>query len=343
MDGLVINGLPDAERRSAAEHWNRRWRRIEAGLHAFPEQTRSIRVMVNAQAGECNAHAVLLLPTGTLTGTGRSPADAPVVAVDKAADQLARELHLHKRMLRQEFLYHRRERRRGDLSGIVPSLQDCRARNDRGTFVETLRPALRELRDHARRELIVAQLEGTLSPGEVSVAGLLGELVARVWEEFDRRPPNLAFEHWLTHLLHEMLDRRGAEPATGAVKNILARDDPRFAAEPGTLEQGDQPWPPVETLTLADVVKVAESGSAWERADEEQSAWILSQLREFPRLQRRAFTLRVLEGWSEDEIAMVQHRPPEAVLLDVEGVRDELARKLEVSPPTVAFPANPEK
>jgi DNA-directed RNA polymerase specialized sigma24 family protein len=85
-----------------------------------------------------------------------------------------------------------------------------------------------------------------------------------------------------------------------------------------------------ESLTLADVVPAANVGSALDSAsDEEQRLWILDQLRGFTREQRRAFTLYTLEGWNADEVAALQARAPEAVLLDVEHVRSELAAKLQ--------------
>lgn len=325
---LVMEGLDEVRRQEATHCWASRWRRIEGLLAPFASSERTVRMVVNEHAGTCDAHVVLMLPTGTLVSKGRSQADSPRDAIDEAADRLTSEIRRHKAMLRREFLFHRRRRRRGDLSGIVLALEECRDRGDRGTFTDLLRPALRELSDHARRELVIAQLEGVARPGDVTVAGLLSELVQRAWSAIDRRPKHLPLELWLTGLLHDILDERGAEPVRRSV-DMVAPGDARLSADSGDADS-DAAWPPLETLTLADVVAVPESGSAWERAsDEEQRIWIVSQLSGFPRVQRRAFTLHTLEGWNDDEIATLQQRKPEEVLLDVDRVRDELTRKLE--------------
>jgi DNA-directed RNA polymerase specialized sigma24 family protein len=270
-----------------------------------------------------------MLPTGTLVGTGHSRRGSPGDAIDEAADRLTSEIRRHKAMLRREFLFHRRRRRRGDLSGIALALEECRDRGDWKTFTDLLRPALRELSDHARRELIIAQFEGVAKPGDVTVSGLLSELVHRAWGAIDRRPKHLPLELWLTGLLHDILDERGEEPVRRSVETVVP-GDARLSADSGGHADMDAAWPLLETLTLADVVAVPESGSAWERAsDEEQRVWIVSQLSGFPRVQRRAFTLHALEGWNDEEIAALQRRTPEEVLLDVDRVRDELTRKLE--------------
>jgi DNA-directed RNA polymerase specialized sigma24 family protein len=56
---------------------------------------------------------------------------------------------------------------------------------------------------------------------------------------------------------------------------------------------------------------------------------ILDELNSFPRDQRRAFTLHVLEGWDIVDIAMTQNRSAEEVWADVEVVRRTLRERLE--------------
>jgi len=154
--------------------------------------------------------------------------------------------------------------------------------------------------------------------------------VSRAWREFDDRPKDLRLELWLTRLVFETLDERGPEPAKGIGKERIAVGDARTTAQSGWAAGTEALWPQVETLTLASVVRVPVRGSAWERAsDEEQRVWILSHLRAFSREQRRAFVLYVLDGWNDDEVAAIQGRSPEEVLLDVARVRDDLARMLD--------------
>ncbi|HYF14840.1 MAG TPA: hypothetical protein VD971_07185 [Phycisphaerales bacterium] len=323
---LAATGLSESQKAQALAHWDRRWRALERRLAAFDPEERSVRLLLSAQPPWCEARVVLMLPTGTLTARGRSRLEEPAGAVDEAADKVLTELHGHNASLRRAFLFDRRRRRRGDLSGILPVLKECRERGDREAFDDLLRPALRELREHARRELVLAQLENIVPPGSLSVSALLSELVQRAWERFERRPPGVRLELWLTRELHDALDGRGAEtaPPPGA---RLASDDARLSARE---TDGGPPRPGAERLTLADVVPGGRAGTAWDRAtDDEQRAWILSRLRGFPRTRRRAFTLYALEGWNDDEVAAILGRSPEDVLLDIDRVRDALIERLE--------------
>lgn len=331
VNDLVVHGLSGPLREQAVDQWRFRRRAMEPLLSPFWGADMSLRLTLDCRAPRCEAHAVLLLPTGTLAAKGLSSCDAPQRAVDEAADRLVTEIHAHKAMLRREFLHRRRRRRRADLSAIVPALESRHALGDRETFVELLRPALRELSDHARRELVVAQLEGVVAPGGLSVRGLLSELVTRAWDSFEDRPRQLRLELWMTGLLHEILDQREKVGMRAEATPHVA--DPRLSEAGGGKDELEPGWPPLEALTLASIAAVPSRGSAWERAsDEEQRAWILFQLSGFPRVQRRAFALYVLEGWSDDEIAAVQRRSPEDVLLDVERVRDALEARLRDAP-----------
>jgi DNA-directed RNA polymerase specialized sigma24 family protein/ribosome-associated translation inhibitor RaiA len=327
MGGIVIRGLSGSHVQEAEAHWARCWRWIETLLGPFPPDQRTVRVTVEAEPTRCEAHAVLMLPTATLTAKGRG--SDVVAALDEAADRLVDAINAHKATLRREFLHHRRHRRRSDLSGILPILEERHAIGDRENFVDLLGPALRELSDHARRELIIAQLEGIVAPGDLSVADLLSQVVSRAWRDFEKRPQVLRLELWLTRLVFETLDQRGPEPAKGTRSERIAVGDTRATAQSGWTPGTESFWPPAETLTLASVVPVPARGSAWELAsDEEQRVWILSHLRKFTREQRRAFVLYVLEGWNDDEVAAIQGGSPEEVLLNVERVREELGRML---------------
>ena len=77
----------------------------------------------------------------------------------------------------------------------------------REDFFRLLRPHLRFLRDHARRELRLLELEGTLHRGELTVDDLLDEVANRAWERFADRPRQLSLDLWLTDLVQEALEQ----------------------------------------------------------------------------------------------------------------------------------------
>lgn len=332
-EGPVIQGFSSEEEGRIVGQWNRRRRRLEGMLTPFADAPCSLRLTVRQQPLACEAHAVLMLPTATLTARGRS-GDAEL-AVDQACDGLEARVREHKAALRREFLYHRRHRRRGDLSGILSALQECRAAGDAETFADLLRPALRELSDHARRELQIAHLEEQPAARGLTPHRLMSGLVARAWERFDQRSEDQRLEHWLTGLLHTLIDEwsgdASGEGAPAAMPGTVGAEGIGPGGGSGGPHAGaDRFWPLGERLTLADVVPASQRGSAIENAsDDEQRAWVLSQLRGLPRLQRRAFALYTLEGWNVDEIAALQGRTAESVLLDIDYVRNEFSARLD--------------
>ena len=120
-------------------------------------------------------------------------------------DKLRAEIRQHKERLRHEEVHHRRCRRERDFATAEPHLTALHHERDRDVFFDLLRPLLRNLRDHARRELIIAQLEGDILPGELTVSDLLDEVLLRAWDEWNDRPRTQRLDRWLVRLLHEIL------------------------------------------------------------------------------------------------------------------------------------------
>ena len=328
---IVFDHVPAPVKQQAIEYWTRKWRRLQSLLAPFAAEQRHLRLALDNHATRCEARAILMLPTGTLVAYGRSRGADFAEALDEVADRLASEIRRHKGRLRHEYLYHRRRTRREDFSGILPTLEQCHAIRAREGFAEVLRPALRGLSEHARRELIIAQLEGVVPPGEWTVSRVLDEVITRAWQQFDRRP-GLPLEHWLTRLLHGILDEKGREPRVVPMSDAIPQDDSRFGAESGWVAEKEPFWPPVAPLTMEQAVPADDFSDQLQHASgEEQQRWILSQLQGFSRQQRRAFALYNLEGWNADDIAALQSRSPQDVLRDVDQVREALGRKLITS------------
>ena len=92
--------------------------------------------------------------------------------------------------------------------------------------MELLRPALRDIEAQARRELAMAQFEGSL-PDKLSVSDLLDQVAVRAWERFEAWPAARPLEQWLTQVLHEVLDEKRVEsPPAASSHDQIASDDP---------------------------------------------------------------------------------------------------------------------
>ena len=326
---VIFHDCLDETKRRIEEYWRQKTPRIERLLQHFPDDQRHLRLSIRRHPKRYEAHVSLRLPTGTLVAeaSGRDSFEA----LDIVADRLAAEIRRHREVIRRDDAYRRKRARPAIAVSAAAPLAAHKRTKDNAAFLELLQPILLALRDHAHRELVLAQLQDRIKPGELSVSELLDETAALAWERFDSRPADRPIDQWLVELLHEALDDREREPvAMVSLEERLPDDDARYEADTGwTAENaliGGRPAP----LTLDEVLPSYRAPEPWQEiAAEEQRRWILRQLRRFPRRQGRALMLYALEGWDEEDIAMLQGRTAGEVRADIEGARRTLQERAE--------------
>ena len=326
---VIFQDCPSGIKRAIQDYWDQKRDRLARLLERFPGDQRHLRLAVerHLQPERFEARAVLMLSTGALVAEQTSPTYQE--ALDLVADRLAEVIRRHKGVL-QRGAKGRRHRRQAALAETAPRLEPGAPSLDKESFFELLRPLLATLHDHAQHELVMAQLEGRLNLGELSVDDVFDDLITRAWDHRHRRPAHQPLDQWLVAMLHEIVDQQSAEAASVAsLEEPLASDDRRYEASSGWVAENDPFWDEDEELpTLEEVVPVNVS-EPWQRmARREQHRWLLNQLRRLPRQQRRAFTLHVLEGWDESDVALLQHRPANEVRDDIETARNLLRIRL---------------
>jgi len=242
-----------------------------------------------------------------------------------------KEARRHKERLHGDAASERKRRRQREFADVTAFLEEHHRQGRSEAFFEVLRPLLGNLRELAAHELVMAQLEGKLAPGECTVAGILDDVLIRAWERFDTHLPAQYLERWLVTLLHEVVDERVEE--TGEAELLSLETEPadelaRYRArEDFDADQEFWFWPQRDQLHLEDLIPDEAMEASVELNEEEERKWILDQLRTLPRIQRRAFTLVGLEGWDPAEVALAQGREIEDVETDVREVRAMLERR----------------
>lgn len=331
-ESVVTKQCPAAISDDVKSYWQAKLPRIERLLGGIPEEQRQLRLNFECDQSPYEAWAVLTLPTGTLVARSDPIYHNAHEAIDQVADRLATEIRRHKEFVFREYHYHRKERRRRDLTALEPRLSALRRKGDRKPFEELLRLHLQQIGDEARRELIMAQLEGRVRPGELTVDELLEETIARAWDDWHRRPRDQPLDLWLIGLLHDVLDEKNAaaQGDRGQTAGTPGADSDRPSAAEHEWALEDNPyWPFVDPLARDDVLPDEKTvGPSPELADDETRGLILSELRRFPREQRRAFTLHALDAWTIEEVARRQGRSPDEVRADIESVRAALRQRL---------------
>ncbi len=246
-----------------------------------------------------------------------------------AADTL--EKTLKRTLERKDSLFKRRTRARAEFTAVDPLLQRGAAIGNQEEFLTLLRPLLGHLRDHARRELRILELNELLPPDQVTAADLLNEVMARAWLRFAGRPREMPLDLWLTNLLDETLDEK-IKPESRIKKSLDQHADEVHSESLPQVD--DQEWwvwllGEDETITLGDTISNGESASAAEQLEaRELKDRIHSLLGRLPKARRQAFVLNVLEAYELFEIAMLQDRPETEVQADIEDARNTLREQL---------------
>jgi RNA polymerase sigma factor (sigma-70 family) len=331
---LVLNGVDEAEKARLESYWAKKLPRLQKLLAPFRTDLREIRLTVGHHQQDSHrswyeGRAVIPLPTGTLAANAEN--EDPIVVLDRVADALVTEIKRHKERVRRDYISRRKDRDRAGLSAAGPLLQRSVEDGRWEDFFRLLRPHLRSLRDHARRELRRLEQDGTIHRREVTVDDLLDEVLAQAWQRYGNRPRHLSLDLWLIDLLDDVLERWiKQEPRPHA--SLEAKAD-EVVPEEVPREDDEEWWAELlgeeETLTLGDLIPAAEGTDAWDQLEaDEQSDRLLSPINELPPARRQAFLLSALEDYPTDEIAGLQGRPESEVKKDIELARQTLRDRL---------------
>jgi DNA-directed RNA polymerase specialized sigma24 family protein/ribosome-associated translation inhibitor RaiA len=329
---IVLVGCDEAIRRSVESYWERKLPRIQKLLRAYRPDQQELRLTLHAHARPSQkpffeGRAVVHLPTGTVVAEDQN--HDPQALIDRLADTLVAELKRHQERVRRDYVYRRKQRARADLSAAGPLLQRDQEAGRWEDFFQLLRPQLEFLRDHARRELRLLEMEGVLQRGELSVGDLLDEVVQLAWQRMPQRPARWPLSVWLTDLLHEVLRQWVASKPQPRV-SLAERVETDQGEKPEVLEQPwwQALWGYDESLTLEDLLPGSQGTEAWDALEaEEQRQKILEGLKELPPLQRQALLLAALEDYDLSEIAMLQDRSEDEVRADIEAARGALRQR----------------
>jgi len=327
---------------------------VEAALGRFRDRITRVEVHLADDNGRqkfgdndklCVMEARLAgIPPIAVSHTGSSLEQA----LDGAAGTLEKTL---KRTLgRKDSLFKRRARARAEFAEADPLLQRNATVGNQEEFMALLRPLFGHLRDHARRELRILEIDGLLHAEQMSATDLLNEVMTRAWLRFANRPRQVPLDLWLMNVLDEALDEM-IKPAPRMKKSL---DQPAEQVHSADVPQvDDQEWwvwllGADETVTLGDAIPSSRSASAAERLEaEELKDCITALLGELPKARRQAFALNVLEAFELFEIAMLQNRPETEVQADIDAARNTLrellpagSRSQASAPPAAAVAAS---
>ncbi len=331
---MIFQNCSPWQKDTIRSYWSQKLTRIERLLQHFPEDQRELRLNIRHNHDRFHVRAVLLLPTGTLVAESSSQMDND--AVDAVVDKLTMELRKHREYIRHDGSFRRKHHRRETIRRAAVLLETNLGKPDRETFFEMLRPEMDRLSRHAHHELIVAQMQGQIQRREMTVEDIRDEVILRAWTQLEEKDSAEPMDVWLTRLLHEVLDEQISPERVVSIDSEIEETESPPEAETAEIKDIESLWEEPPTVSLNDVLENREAEEPWREVElQDQMQWVLKQLSTLPAVQRRAFTLHLMDGWDPDEIAMAQGRSAAEVRADIRAVqqllRDRFA-KIEAEP-----------
>ncbi|QYO65083.1 HPF/RaiA family ribosome-associated protein [Leptolyngbya sp. 7M] len=273
---FIFHDCPPLIKERVRDYWDKKQRRIDRLLQSFPDAQRHLRLIVDQQPYGYQVRVVLSLPNRTLVAQSKSRFESYQAAMDEVAEILTEEIRRHKDQLRRDRSHRRRQQRQKDFATVIQFLEQDTQQQRKESFFDLLRPMLRNLQNHARRELIFAQLDGNVSPNEMTVSDLLDEAIVQAWEKFDQRPPQQPLDQWISRLMHEIIDeQKSKEIPAVSLDAPISEDDPRFQVASGWVLENEPFWDSLAPLTLEDILPQHEVEEPWDAYSlSERERWL---------------------------------------------------------------------
>jgi RNA polymerase sigma factor (sigma-70 family) len=305
---------------------NRQVLRLERELSVFPSRQTRLNCALRP-CGDSPAGVTLTLDIGDkqLRSFGEDP--SPVKATRTAFDKLRQSLCEHVSERRREEFWGRTSLNQG--ADVLASPQP-QSRRQAASLIDL---HLESLYNFARREVAYRQAIGDLAVGDLAPEEVVDEVALLALEQFEERPTELDFDHWLMQLALDVIERRVKEfkeEREGALH--LEEDVPETPPQKEVAHAGDELFEffqPDEDLRLEDLIedkRVPTPEEVLERRDLQH--YVESALAQLPRRWHEAFVLYSVEGLTLEETARVMRRPVEDVRNWVELTRALLRARL---------------
>ncbi len=269
----------------------------------------------------------LRLPSGQMAA--RSAADTDSAAVKMAFDDITRQLTTHKDLLRS----HKTRLRRGRDEPKGPATQvpfeetfaavrpELVSEQDINSYVNA---NLGSLQRFVRRELQFRENNGQLRANQVSPEEVIDEAIANALDDRSEKPEKLRLEPWLYRLATQALQQLG-DDSDGDANSVRLEETPHDSESESDGSETLQFHQPDERLTQGDLIADSRSASPEEiAANDEMADMVETALRHAKPLEREAFILFTVEGFTVREIAIISERKEEEVRASITRAREHL-------------------
>src|SRR5258708_38459003 len=306
--------------------------KLQRRLRVFKPDMVRVQALIDQESGQRYSVSLnLRLPTGQVAAQ-QSGANLLTIIKSAFADLLS-QISKHKELLRRRW---RHKRVQGVLEVEPPEMPAVSATSheaqgdqapQNGELEKWLSTNLTALKSFIEHELQYRISAGELRRDQITPEEVMDEAVLSALSHENGRAALLPSERWFRRLALQGVrrlvraswdmgnlsldDPAGTENVVGDVDNVL-RHLPPDEAPPEEILIGNLGEPAPEQLV----------------ATEEMVGQLDAVLREVSSLDREAFVLYTLEGFTIDEISRLVGRPPEQVRQAIRKARQQVERKL---------------
>jgi DNA-directed RNA polymerase specialized sigma24 family protein len=178
------------------------------------------------------------------------------------------------------------------------------------------------------REIQYREVADLLPTDSITKEEIIDEAVARALGDGIDKPERLSLEPWLYQLSMRVLDELAREGEQ--IESVRLEDSARKSNVRATDEAHLQYHQPDETLTRESTIRDDRTATPEDiAASDEMVAMVYLALRSASDVDREAFILNAVEGFTIEEIAAISERKPEEVRASIMSAREQLRK----SPP----------
>lgn len=316
--------FPEAEKEI-----NRQIEKLQKRLQVFRPELVHLKGSVEQSPGPegITVSLNLRLPSGQMAVQKSAPNVQS--AVKAAFEDLLQQINRHKDLLRSSHKWQRRRSERTSkpqmpFEDTLAAVQMPTASSDDvRSYVDA---NLLRLERFVERELALREADEEIANDSITKDEVIDEAIARALGNDADKPERVALEAWLYRLALDAIGdlASGDREHNGSVhlgdsarnQNVRGSDEPQL-----------QYHQPDETLTEENVIADRRAATPEDIAySDEMDHLVQFALEGAERVDREAFILHAIEGFSVDEIVVITSRPPQAVRSSIEAAGEYLRR-----------------
>ena len=299
---------------------NRQTLKLESMTSVFPAATTRLTCSL-WRGGDCNHGITLTLTIAGRQLTARAEDSSPVIATRRAFEDLSSKVAALIEERRTEGFWRRTSHDRS-ATEKVRTKETPTSRSEAAASVDR---ELGELYNFVRREIAIAQAQGDLNRGDMTVEEIVEEVALMALEDFGERPAGLSFRSWLFQLTLDVIKRKKREIEIER-RARTSFEDQNSVGKPVRLQDEIYDFfQPDHYVRLKDLIPDGDLPTPEEAlAEREVQQHINQALAQLPRRWREAFVLYSVEGLTLEEVARVTRQPVDATRRAIELARELL-------------------